>query len=278
MKIYELSELQKTAKEHGFNHIALIDTHDHKIVPFNKNNITIENQFKKIKKRFDSELCQDGEYIVLMAESIRATSNPNRFSIVKGNPKALPTKTEMSLTPAQEVLTWSSALQMTQDIAILRAENMFLKKENELLQKEIEEYELELQAAQMPGENGLLDQAKNGVSSFLNDNGPMLINIADKFFAMKDRELALQEKGITKGIQNTTVGKKNMVVGSEAHLNIIRAFFENEDEKQMNYHLDLLQAKDQLKHDRLVKELGLEVENEEEEEPELEEEEENENE
>jgi hypothetical protein len=260
MTIHDISELQKIAKEQGLNFISLVDKSEHKIVPFNKAGVSIDMQFRKILKRFKSSLCEDGEYYILMAENTRMTSQPNRFSILKGKGEKTPAQ-QVTIERSPEVLTWSSALAMMQQLSDLKSENLFLKKENEFLQKEVAELEAEIliQETAKADTGGLLS-ANAAAGNFLKDNAPIVISLLDKHFALRERELSLQEKGTNKEPAKQAPGqKRNLEIGSPQHIAIIKRFFNEGKETELNNHLDLLEAKDKEKHDALCVELGITI-------------------
>lgn len=259
MKIFDLSDIIRIGKEQGFVHACLVDRNEVKIVPFNKNTVSLDMQFKKIKKRFESDLCQDGEYFVLMSESLRNTNSPNRFSIYKGDPQKK--EVQIITTPSQDVLSWNSALQMMQEISELKATNLFLTQQVESLKKDLAELEAEIEASEAieaESGGGLLGEAKKATSGFLNDNGPMLIQLIDKHFSLKEREISLKEKQASAPAPVQSTGsKRNMQVGSEAHLAIIKRLHSEANETELNKHLDLLEAKNKPLHDKLCSELGI---------------------
>jgi predicted RNase H-like nuclease (RuvC/YqgF family) len=262
MKTYDFPDLIRIAKEQNLNFISLVDANENKIVPFNQHSTSIEKQFARIKKRFNSELVNDGNYFVIMGENTRAVIN--KFLVTKGNAPALQERPQ--LTQAQEVLTWQNALQMTSDLANLRAEIQWLKVENDFLKKQCAELETEidvLEAAAPKKESSFLSEATNNAGTFLKENAPMFINLLDKHFSLKERELSLKENLQTPGIKNSFKGstrKNNMQIGSAQHIAIIKKFHAEGNETELNNHLDLLEQKDKAAHDHLCKELNLNFE------------------
>jgi hypothetical protein len=268
MKIYDIKELYKIAREQNFNFISLENEEREKIVPFNKAGTPIEPQIKRITRRLESNIVADGRYFVLMGDSIRAANHtPNKFMIVKGEyNEAKIVKNEVPFTETKEILSVSNALSMISEVANLRAENKYLQRENDFLYEQVSELQLEisgLEANQKEPINGggILGNIGSHASGFMNEHAPTLIALADKYFSQKDRELSLKEKGNTPAQPaEPTKRKINFEIGSAQHLQLIKNFLDAGNEEQLNKHLDILEQHNKELHDNFCLDNNIENE------------------
>lgn len=260
MKINTLPELLKLCKSQKLKYACLVDANENKIVPFNQGQTNIDKQFERIERRFNGELVSNGKYYVLLTDALR--TSPTRHLIIKGDVNEVQIIQPQQMQ-SQEVLSWNNALQMTNDLAMLKAENLFLQKECELYKNRIAELEtdIEILEAKQSGGGGFLNEASANAGGLLKENAPLIINFLDKHFSLKEREISLKESAQRKApapAQQTSTRKKNMIIGSAEHLQIIRNLAQDESkENELNNHLDLLERKDKAAHDAICNELNI---------------------
>lgn len=265
MKTYSINQLKKLAKEQGYKLAALENQTGKRLQSFNKLTTKVDTQLNTIATRLQSEIYEDGIYTILLSRTINNMQDPDRYQILKGQLK--PEHVEIKEAPpilstkAEEVLTWSSALAMQQQISNLTAEVRQLKFENNLLQSQLDAMEEEdNNLSESPGQN---TELKSGTQTFLSETLPSLLPVLDRFFDQEDKKLELKKMELaarTKSRIKQQPIRKPIEVGSQEHLNIIEHYFNTKQEQKLDKELDKLEAVNEALYLEVCKRLGFEVE------------------
>lgn len=264
MKTYSINQLKKLAKEQGYKLAALENATGKRLQSFNKLTTKVDTQLNTISTRLQSEIYEDGIYTILLSRTINNMQDPDRYQIVKGKltPEHLEEKPNpVILTPkAEEVLTWSSALAMQQQISNLTAEVKQLRFENNLLQSQLDAMEDE--------DNSLADspggatELKSGTQTFLSETLPSFLPIIDRYFDQEDKKLELKKLELAakaRAKQATQRIRKPIEVGSQEHMNIIEHYFNTKQEEKLDKELDRLEQVNEALYLEVCKKLGFEV-------------------
>lgn len=273
MKTYKINDLKKIANEQGYKMAALENSEGQRILPFNQIKVPVAKHLDLIPTRLKSELNPDGIYYVLMAHNIQASKQPHRYPITKGKVSAeelsLEEKNKMPLTPVQvispvhEVLTYDKALEYQQKISDLQTRVNQLEFESNELHKQVEELEAELEENE-----GLQEEQSqpNNIVTFLKEAIPSITPLLDRHFDLQERKLNLEElkvngsgKSSSGGVKKGTE-RREVIPGSQEHLNVIEYYFEKEMDSEMNRELDKLERANPEMYLQVVQKLGLEEE------------------
>jgi len=283
---YTIKQLRDLAKQQGYKVACLFDSKDKKVNNYNTLQTAISKQLDVIENRLKSPVLPDGIYFVGMCEKYGRGQIVDKYAVIKGaglsNNGVQTYQVVQQSSPSENVLTYESALAMQQQIAELKSDNRFLTENNKLLQDKINTLEADLKES----ENSLseyVDDSGNAKKSdlmalgekaggWLKDIAPMLTPLADRYFDLKEKKIALEEKKIEAGGKTKTekkVAQKKLEVGSKAFLDYIREIAEDEDkEDELDKCLDLLEANFPDQYVSICEELDLFEEEEEEEEEE----------
>lgn len=265
MKTYSINQLKKLSKEQGYKLAALENATGKRLQSFNKLTTKIDTQLSTIESRLKSEIYEDGVYTILLSRTINNMQDPDRYQILKGVLKpehiAETTPTPILNTKAEEVLTWSSALSMQQQISNLTAEVRQLKFENNLLQSQLDAMEEE--ETSLADSPGGATELKSGTQTFLSETLPSFLPIIDRYFDQEDKKLELKKLELSakaRAKQATQRIRKPIEVGSQEHMNIIEHYFNTKQEQKLDKELDRLEAVNEALYLEVCKKLGFEVE------------------
>jgi hypothetical protein len=273
MKIYKLTELKTLAKSGGYKMASLEDSQGKRMLPFNRLNVRLDTQFSNIDQKLRNELTPDGVYYVVLATSIAAAKNPDRYPVSKGkltpdqvqNAQNTPIVIHTPVSKSEEMLSMGAALEYIQ-------ENANLKAQNAILQARVSELELQLEEFEGMEEG---DKEQPGWEKFLQEQGPVFLGLADKFLEQRERKISLEEKKfaqqpkVPEGYKKMTKSTgSQMKVGSREHLDLIEKLYNEDKEEEMNTELDKLEAANVDLYNKVITALGLVDEEEEEEEEE----------
>lgn len=264
MKTYSIPQLKKLAKEQGYKLAALENNQSERLQSFNNLKTTLDKHLNVITSRLNSELYPDGLYYVLLAQSINKTKAPDRYPVVKGvlKPEHLEEKPTVTIIekPAENVLTWSSALEMQAKISELTGRVKQLEFENNLLQSELDAIE---EAEETEG----LSEAKSGTQMFLSETLPSLMPILDRYFQNEDKKLDLERLKLQQKTKSKIQPQRKPIqVGSQEHLNIIEHYYNTKQDDKLSRELDRLEQANPELYKQVCTQLGFEFEEEEEEE------------
>ena len=207
MKVYSFDQIEQIIKQQKYNHCGLYRQDGSKwvsLVAFNREkNKTPSYDFaikrmKEIKTRF--EILDDGFYFVRCCTGFAPNIVPDVFMVKKGNISDenqpvnvtvnMPGMKENSKPPKEHVLSLQAALDHVKENAELKSENAVLKSENERLKKEVLELEAELNTLDDDDDAGGMGE---GIKSFFSAESPLAV-MADKYFALKEREMLMKER------------------------------------------------------------------------------------
>jgi hypothetical protein len=199
MKTYNEIEIEKEILSQGYKYLALFDSNDRVLIPYNNTQIKPEIRLKEILTRLKSKTLTDGFYKVSAKNSVQKNIVPDVYLYAKGNINNLkdePIKEVIYMDrPNQNVgmdsvISYTKALELQTLVARLELENAQLQREIDELQTECDELranEIENLADEKPT---MLESAKSFLSETLTTAAPLL----DKWFEQKDRALAIKEK------------------------------------------------------------------------------------
>lgn len=170
----------------GCRRIRLTSGNGEVLVPANqypngKNPDAIKNKVRQICTYLDT-LAPDGEYCI--EGTIHVKSAWTKYTYIKGTPKVL---ADPILSNEPDVLSWSAALKMQNELAELRSANTMLRAENDALNEEIDALEEEIQ-------NLNETQMQDGQVQPLMQVAQILPAIVDKWFQQKEESNRLKRE------------------------------------------------------------------------------------
>jgi hypothetical protein len=182
----------------GCKQIAVLDDSGDAVVGFNQypqkeKPDPIKPKREQILKFFT--IAPAGEYEIVGRTSPRA--QPVRIPHNHLSGEKVTTNEEQPIhtplaEPMEQVLTYKEALRMATEIAELRSEIARLKADNAALQAELDEIASDLEAE---SEQNLADENLNSVTKIVETGLPMVIALADKWFALQEQKVnAMQQR------------------------------------------------------------------------------------
>ena len=242
MQTYTLQEIKKLIKEQDYKTAALENLQGERLHGFNTlKTCDINEQLNKIERRLKSPTIPNGYLNLCLAINPSHQKNPDKFIIVKGNlseaaplPSQAPQQIIIEKEKSAEVLTWGEALKLHAELAALREENKALKDKIEAYEEEEEN-------------EGLSESVKDGANllSFLKEQSPILLSIADRYFNLEEKKLEVETKRIDlKSLKKQKPTPKPITPGSREHLILIETYFNNGNEEALNKELIKLEAAD----------------------------------
>lgn len=202
MKTHTIEELDRIFSEDTYPYVALY-TSTHKILihyPANTMVTKGKGAWERVKKRLESKGLPDGFYIVKGKSGPGKNVTPDQFYFKRGNvdEKEL-VVTQLAEKPkeAEHVLTYTAAIAANKEISELKAEVNRLEREIETgndtieaLEKDLADLETEMSDMAELAEKG---GVKHG-AQYLEDLAETIVPIADKWFAVRERELDQKER------------------------------------------------------------------------------------
>ena len=270
MKTYTWPQLKALVREQSYKMAAVENQQGERVIPFNaykKNQPNLDAQFKVIQTRLKGEAYPDGIYWLCLAHNINSARNPHRYAIMKGKvteeqaAAASTTVIErhtMTQAPVDRVLGWDNAVAMNRQIAELTAEVSRLKFENGMLRQQIAEMEME--AEEEPGLLG--DGSVSGLKTFLSETLPQMMPAIDRYFELEGRKLDLEEMKLKSnnghnGHKRSAGERREIVPGTQDHLNLIEYYYSKNDEGKLNAELDKLEAVNRELYHQVLERLGM---------------------
>lgn len=256
MKVYSIAQLKKIAKDQGYKTACLETSQGDKALGYNQQGKTdVLKQLQAIEKRLEAEILPNGNYYVCLAHNIPRQKNPDKYLIQKGENIPLTENTSVIHSqPTPEVLTWSEALKLHQELAQLREENNTLKKEKTALELRISELENE----ELEEEGGPLPVV-DSLGNFLKEQSPTILGALDKYFETKNRALDIEEKKI--GLIQSKAPQARRTVkfepGSPHHLTLIEHYYNKGMNDKLNEELDKLEAHSPEKYKEVMTKLNI---------------------
>lgn len=205
MKTYTIEELDDIFREEDtYPYVALFSDTNKMMVHYPANTSVTKGKagWERVRKRLLSKGLPDGFYIVKGKASPLKNVSPDVFYFKKGNVK------EKELPPIQlaepskksvDVLTYDAAIAANKDIANLTAEVSRLKmeiadrdKSIQVLEDDISEYEDDI--AELSEKGGISDSKQ-----YLEDLVTTAIPIADRYFDLQEKKLALRAQELNGG-------------------------------------------------------------------------------
>lgn len=202
MKTYNEKEIENEILAQQYKYIALFDSNDRVLIPYNNTQIKPEVRLKEVLTRLKSKTLTDGFYKVMAKNSVQKNIVPDVYLYAKGNTESLKDNVKPEVIymdrPNQNigmdsVISYTKALELNTLIARLELENTQLKREIDDLQAENDDLranESENLADEKPT---MLESAKSFLSETLTSAAPLI----DKWFEQKDRALAIKEKQLS---------------------------------------------------------------------------------
>jgi hypothetical protein len=202
MKTYNEKEIQNEILAQQYKYIALFDSNDRVLIPYNNTQIKPSVRLNEVLTRLKSKTLTDGFYKVMAKNSVQKTIVPDVYLYAKGNTANLNESTKQEIIymdrPNQNVgmdsvISYTKALELNTLIARLELENAQLKREIDDLQTECDELrsnEVQNLADEKPT---MLENAKSFLSEILTSGAPLI----DKYFEQKDRALAIKESQLS---------------------------------------------------------------------------------
>lgn len=260
MKTYSIAEIKKIASEQGYKLCALEDSNGKRLQPYNTYKVDVKKQLDIITTRLKSELFADGIYYCCLSQTINKSKNPDKYPIAKGVVKLNESQQNIQTpvyiqNPVENVLSWESALKFQSEIAELKSRVRELELENNMLSAQLEEAENEIPLSDEGKENSTL--------TFLKETLPSVVPMLDRYFDLEEKKLnliGLKNKVEPKPQHSRTTERKEIIVGSQDHLNIIEFYFNKDKHQELDRELDKLQEYDENLYIQVCNKLGIELE------------------
>lgn len=277
-KIYDLAGAVHVVKSQDFKHVNLCELDGSPIVTWNIVAKPVKPKLDEIQRRWTT--LSDGVYVMncKTVYGSRARAFPLYVgkgvyddTIIEG---VVPGEKKEPVAKLSEVnvLSYEQALEKASKINSLEFRVTTLEKENAELKKENSDLEAELAELENkePEEKGLADFGTT-VKDWLGEIGPVLAPIADKFFAMKEKQIQLEQIKVLShaGYEIPGVAKKPVLrngaekidysknipapdsAGWDGYIDWVCSL----PDEQFNAHLDQLKATDQALYDRVESEV-----------------------
>lgn len=252
MQTYTLKEIKAIAKEQGYSFACLFNNEGDKIVNFNNTKQNILDKLIEIEKKLNSKIISDGVYFVGLANKLGKGQHIDKLAVLKGSNLAQGnqqgTVIIQQAQPAESILSYAAALDYQKQISSLEYDNKFLKQQNDLLQKKINELESELKEVETLSESS---ENKGGLTDLIKDSGGILKGLAeaalpalDRYFDIQQKRIELEEKKLMLTApkkQQAPAAPKQIEIGSKEHLQLIEKAYNDENEEELNKHLDALE-------------------------------------
>lgn len=260
LKEYTLKDVEQRIDNYRL--IKMVDFNENEVFPFNQPTLSAKDQFKRITKRFNSDMIPDGYYFIYCCISTRRSKNPDKFLIKKGNPQQPTDKTVTIQRPNElsknEIISVTAALDYITQIATLKNEITRLELENKQLKEECAELSSELEELQ-DGEGLSEDKSANTVTEYLKETAPTLIALADRYFNLQEKKIQLEaNKQTFKRIApKKPINKETLKIGSAEHIELIKKLYNESNTEALDKELDKLEQQNPEQYEILCNELNL---------------------
>ena len=197
MKTYTIPELDKIFDEGVYRYISLYNNKDEVLISYNPPSMSYKEGWKRVKKRLQAKGLSDGFYVVKGKMIHDKKMIPDEFGVKIGKfeEKDLPAPPLSEAPPkVDQVLTYGAAIKSNKEISDLTAEVSRL--ELEIKQKDECIADLEADLEESETEMGQLADRQNvgNGQQYLQDLMAAAIPIADEYFKVRNREIALKER------------------------------------------------------------------------------------
>lgn len=202
-KIYTIPEIKAIQEEQKYKFIGL-NTHAGKeVIKQNGSTIKPEFQLDKIETRLKAPKFVDGYYVVYCRSHYK--SEPDEYTIVKGDVKAMSEPPEKPETPPMpikrdEVLSYEQALAMHTEISDLKHEVSTLVYERDQVVEELEEAEEFIE--ELEEEQKTLSETSAGaVPTMIKETIATLIPVLDRHYDLQDSKLQIERGKLLQALQ-----------------------------------------------------------------------------
>lgn len=260
MKTYTFQELKNLSAQQGYKLAALESPTGQKVQAYNQLKIKVGAQLDKLQTRLSAEVFPDGVYTILLAHSLGKTSSPDRYAVLKGKvaPEVLAEaeKRSIPLTPtiierSPDVLSYDKALQYQSEISELK---------NTVALRDMEIQKLKEELAELEEENAGLSetQTESTTKSFLTELVPQAMPILDRWFSLEEKKLDLEALKLNRPApKKSPTQTRQIVAGTQEHLDVIENYYNAENEEALNRELDKLQDANPDLYNQVLERLNL---------------------
>lgn len=192
----DLNKVEKKILSLGCKFLRLQTLDGSPVVSFNMVGKPWKPKFTEIVRRMPT--LPDGIYNFQCQDNISKGAFSHSVLYGKGKFEPLsenpPVKQLAEIRSESPLLSVESAMENVKASANALAENSFLKQENERLKKDLADCNTKLEALKYLEEEEEETEEPSAGLSWLKETVPALLPLADRFFEMEEKKLALQEK------------------------------------------------------------------------------------
>lgn len=193
-----LEEFKEIQADQNYKHLGLFNRSGDPLVRFNSTNKSPDERLQMIEKRLSSPSLIDSVYIIKGKNNTQKDTLTDDYIILKNenemnetlNGHAPPTLQDPK--PVNGVYNFKEGIELNSKLIRLELENKHLEIKIKELEEIIKELEDELKDNETLAEN----QA-TPIQDFLQETLTTAVPLFDKFLELKERKIALQEKGTT---------------------------------------------------------------------------------
>jgi hypothetical protein len=193
-----LEEFKEIQADQNYKHLGLFNRSGDPLVRFNSTNKSPEERLEMIEKRLSSPSLIDSVYIIKGKNNTQKDTLTDDYIIMKNenemnetlNGHAPPTLQDPK--PVNGVYNFKEGIELNSKLIRLELENKHL----EIKIKELEEIIKDLEEEIKENETLAEDQS-TPIQDFLQETLTTAVPLFDKFLELKERKIALQEKGTT---------------------------------------------------------------------------------
>jgi len=202
-EIYTIDQIREIQKEQKYKFIGMHNANGKEVIKQNAAKVTPEDKLDVIETRLKAPRFKEGYYVVLCRH--HHSSQPDEYTIVKGNPKTL--KEEPAPPPQppplaigkDEVLSYDEALRMHREISDLMNTNAVLEDKLAKAEEDLEEAD-ELIAEYEEDAQTLGDNSSN-LGTMIKETVTALIPVVDRHFDLKEGEQQLLKAKMIQELQ-----------------------------------------------------------------------------
>lgn len=203
MKTKDEKEIRELFKQQKYKYCSLKNTDGKSIVTYNTENNAKVKAIDKLNEAFERlKILPDGLYIFCFANSKGRNVAPDEFHFVKGNiavdeqGKGTPYQI-INQAPAKneydKILSYPAVLELQMELTTLKFKLNTTEQELAKANTTINELEAEIKELEA---KGLSENDPNSPNKWMEMIGTNLLPLADRWFGVREKELALAEKGI----------------------------------------------------------------------------------
>lgn len=202
MKTYTIDELDKIFEGETYPYVALYSDANKVLVHYRSNTMTKKEGWEKVKQRLQGVGLPEGFYMVKGKSSPDKKVTPDVFYFKKGNPDVEPLPTaQLAEAPPKvdQVLTYDAAIKSNKEISDLTAEVSRLLLEIKQKDECIADLEADLGDSEIETRQLAEQQNVGNGQQYLKDLMVAAVPIADEYFKVRNREIALKEQQMNGG-------------------------------------------------------------------------------